>query len=287
MKQFTYLDYLREAFYRKVPVRGLGEMPANVMALGVISVLGMANPGFWLLGAAAEVIYQVGVAGSKRFQKLIQGERLLDAQRAWEKDVARVVDRLDEDGARRYRRLLATCRSILGIADTLGSGDSLGNLRDLRARNLNQLLMLFLRLLGSRQVIAENIRTVDVAVLRRDTVRLEQEASKSTDEALKRSLEGTLQIQKKRLENQERALANLRVVEAELERIEQQVELIREETAISGSPRFLSDKLDAVSGALAETSKFLEQHADFLTTLGGEEATAVPALPQLPAELEG
>jgi hypothetical protein len=286
-ERLGFWDYLREAFYRKVPLPLLGRMPANLMALGAFAVLGLANPGFWLLGAAAELVYLMGVGGSGRFQKLVQGEHLLAAQRSWEGELGKAVARLAEEGQERYRHLLRQCRAILGISDTLG-GDTLGNLKDLRARNLNQLLTIFLRLLASQHLIQQNVEHVDRGELTRRIAQLEQGlAGAEGNDALKRSLEGTLAIQNKRLENLEKAQTNLRVIEAELLRIEQQVELIREEAAVSGSPRFLSDRLDAVTGALAETHRFLDEHADFLGSLGGEEsASAVPALPQLPAELE-
>lgn len=283
----SFWDYLREAFYRRVPVPGLGALPLNVMALATVAVLGLANPGFWFLGAAAELGYLAAVAGSRRFQKLIQGERLLAAHRTWEEQVAGAVERLSEESRRRYRRLLDQCRRILGISEGLDA-DSLGNLRDLRSRSLNQLLAIFLRLLTSRELIAANLRELDARQLEGEIARLQKEVEAAGDNAaLARSLKGTLEIQRKRLENLGRAAESRSVIDAELARIEQQVELIREESALSRSPGLLSDRLDAVTSAMGETSRFLDEHAELLGGLGVDESVPpVPELPQLPEAVE-
>lgn len=281
---FNYFDYLKAAFHRKVDVPLLGHLALNKMVLAVFAVLGIANPGFWFLGAAAELIYLVGVGGNPRFQKVIDGERLLAAQEGWEGKVETAVERLSPPGRERYRKLLAKCRLILGMGDTL-AGDSLGNVRDMRAQSLNQLLWIFLRLVGSREVIADNVKTLDRKDLSADIERLGQRLAavgSDADGALARSLQGTLAIQKKRLENLDRAKSSLDVIDAELERIEQQVELIREESAVSGSPQFLSARLDAVTSTMNDTSRWMDEHADFFGSLAADEETSpAAALPKL------
>ena len=102
------------------------------------------------------------------------------------------------------------------------------------------------------------------------------------DSPLARSLWATLSIQEKRRENLETAAENLKVVDAELERIEQQVRLLREESAVSGSPEVLSARLDAVSSTLTETSRWMDEHSDLLSTEEGHEALS-GGLPSLPA----
>ena len=281
---FNYFDYLKAAFYCKVDVLLLGHLALNKMVLAVFAVLGIANPGFWFLGAAAELIYLMGVGGNPRFQKVIDGERLLAAQEGWEGKVETAVERLSPPGRERYRKLLAKCRLILGMGDTL-AGDSLGNVRDMRAQSLNQLLWIFLRLVGSREVIADNVKTLDRKDLSADIERLGQRLAavgSDADGALARSLQGTLAIQKKRLENLDRAKSSLDVIDAELERIEQQVELIREESAVSSSPQFLSARLDAVTSTMDDTSRWMDKHADFFGSLTADKETSPAAvLPKL------
>jgi hypothetical protein len=285
--RLSFWEYVREAFHRRVKVPLLGQMPANKMALGTFAVLGLANPGFWLLGAALEVSYLFLLAGSERFQKVVDGERLLQVQEAWRDKVHRGVNQLSPAGRQRYRHLLAQCRRILGISETLGS-DSLGNFRDLRARSLNQLLSIFLKLLTSRELIVTNVQELDRAGLDQETQELERRIeSLQTGSPLRRSLEGTLEIHRRRLDNWSRAGQSLKVIDAELERIEKQVELVREESAVGQSPEFLSSRLDAVASTMSETNRWMEQQADLFGSLGGDEVTpALLRLPELPVEKE-
>jgi hypothetical protein len=284
-----FLDYVKAAFRRKVPVPGLGAMPLNPLALGVFAVLGIANPGFWLLGLAAELGYLFALSSSPRFQKLVDAERLVDAQSGWEDRVHLEVGKLTDESRRRYEQVLAQCRRILGISETL-DGSGLGGVRGLRSSSLNQLLMIFLRLLRSRELIGENLQGVDRKDIQAEAQRIESrlgQVDRAKDAALARSLEGTLEIQKRRLANLDRARTSLAVIDAELARIEHHVELIREESAVSGKPEVLSDRLDAVTSAMGETTRWMADNAEFFGALGADEAVAVPSdLPRLPASEE-
>lgn len=279
-----FADYLKEAFLRKVRVPGLGGLPANVMALGVFGVLGLINPGFWLLGAAGELLYLSLRSSSARFQKLVQGERLLAAQKQWEQDLSKSVTLLSDDGQLRYKRLLAQCRAILSISEKLGAGSA--SMDDMRSRNLNQLLVLFLRLQRSQELIHGNLKPVERSEIQRNVTQLEKQlATAGENEPLRKSLEGTLAIQQKRMENLERAIGNLKLIEAEMLRIEQQVELLKEEAAMSGSPMAISQKLDTVTTLMDETNRFMQEHSDVLGTIGGDATSEIPDLPRLPGAI--
>jgi len=292
----TYWDYVRAAFRQRAAVPGLGSMPVNLMALSAFAVLGLANPGFWLLGAALEVAYLTSMSGSARYQKLVQAKRLETVQHGWEDRVQALVEGLGAESRKRYDHLLAECHSVLGLAGGFGGFDAakveLG-VRDLRSSSLNQLLWIFLRLLRSRELIEDSLQRVDRAALAAEVAELEKRLAATDadhDPALKRSLEGTLDIQRRRLANLERASSHLGVVRSELDRIERHVELIREEAAVSGRTEVLSDRLDAVTNAMSETNRWMSEHAEFLGSLGGSEmADDVTDLPRpLPAmEEEG
>lgn len=279
-------SYALEAFNRKVRVPLLGDMPLNKMVLGASVVLGLVNPGFWFLGAAGELAYLFLKATSPRFQKLIEGERLLAQQETWAEKVNHAVESLSPASRERYRKLLGQCRLTLGVSDTLET-DTLGNFRDLRARNLNQLLAIFLRLLTSKEAIESNLSSLDAKDLALVISHLEARLATAEPEgALHRSLSGTLDIQRKRLENLERARNSLAVINAELERIEQQIELIREESAVSGRPEMLSMRLDAVTSTMSETSRWMDEHGEFFESLAGQDLVGhLSQLPELPAAL--
>jgi hypothetical protein len=283
--RLSYLDYVRAAFHRKVTVPMLGMMPVNAMALGAFAVLGIANPGFWLLGAAAELAYLLGVSSNGRFQKLVDAEQALDAQSGWEERVHAEVERLAPDSRKRYAQLLDQCRRILGLSEST-EGASLAGVRGLRSSSLNQLLWIFLRLLRSRELISDNLSDVRHEEIEGEITTLGtriEGIDREKDVALARSLEGTLEILQRRLANLERAAASLRVIEAELGRIEQHVELIREESAVSGKAEALSSRLDAVTNAMSETTRWMADNAELFGALGDESAAVSGDLPHLPA----
>jgi len=285
----SYWDFLKAAFWRPVRTRVLGAMPLTQMLLAAFGLAGFFNPGFWLLGLAAVVAYVGNRSASERFQKLVQGERLLarQAERAQGADdrMQRTYGRLDPASQKRYGALVLQCREILGLAAPVGEA----GFTDLRAGNLNQLLWLFLRLLGSRELVTDTIARVDRRQLEEGIGNLRGRVSAAGDPEgpLARSLKATLEIQEKRLANLETATKNLAVVDAELERIEQQVRLVREESAVSGGPEALSSRLDAVSATLSETSRWMDQNAELFSTMATDEIDAgAVSLPSVP-EVEG
>ena len=266
----------------------LGRMPFNQMLLVVFGLAGILNPGFWLAGAALETSYLALLSSNGRFQKLVQGEQLLKSQRRSDERIQDSVNALGPEARERYRRVLAECGMILGIAPALNK-DGPGVLSDLRAGGLNQLLGLFLRLLTSRHIINNNLAQVDAESLAAELDGLKARLAKAQpDSPLARSLAATADIQTKRLANLEKAQTSLAVIDAELERIERQVRLIREETAVGGAPELLSSRLDAVSQTLAETTRWMDQNAELLgglaTDLLDSEAAALPQLEETPPD---
>jgi hypothetical protein len=259
-------------------------MPVNYMGLAAFAVLGLLNPGFWLLGAAAELTFLLGVSSNPRFQKLIDAERMADDRTGWEGRVHEEVERLSKESGARYRRLLSECRRILGISENL-DGAEIGGVRGLRSSSLNQLLWIFLRLLRSRELIADNLEGVERGELEKEIAKLEtrlEGIDREKDAALARSLQGTLEILERRLANLDRASASLLVIDAEMGRIEQHVELIREESAVSGKAEALSSRLDAVTNALSETTRWMADNAELFGALGDDVTPVAGDLPQLP-----
>ncbi|HXK09700.1 MAG TPA: hypothetical protein VMT70_08660 [Vicinamibacteria bacterium] len=279
----SYWQYLKAAFWRPIRSRILGAMPLTQMLLVAFGLAGFFNPGFWLLGVAAVVAFVGGRSASERFQKLVEAERLVARQGTAEDRMKGLYERLEPASQARYRALVVVCREILGLG--VGAGDS--GLTDFRAGNLNQMLSLFLRLLGSREAIADTLARVDRRQIEAGAAGLKArlQSAGDPDSALARSLKATLEIQEKRLANLETAANNLAVVDAELERIEQQVRLVREESAVSRSPEAISARLDAVSRTLGETSQFLDQHAEIFADMSAADLDT-GSVPPLPAEPE-
>jgi len=279
----SYWDYVKAAFWKPVRSRVLGAMPLTQMLLVSFGIAGFVNPGFWLLGLAGIVAFVGGRSASERFQKLVEGERLLARSGSAEDKMKAAYDALQPASQARYRALVVVCREVLG----LGAGE--GGPSDFRAGNLNQMLWLFLRLLASREAITDTLARIDRRQLESGLESLKGRVASAGDpeSALARSLRATLEIQQKRVANLDTATNNLAVIDAELERIEQQVRLVREESAVSRSPEALSARLDAVSSTLSETSRWMDQHADLMSDLTSSDldiAASVPSLPRAPGE---
>ena len=284
----TYWDYLKAAFWYKPRVGFFGPLPLNQLALFMtgLAAIALRNPAPLFLGGALEIGYLAFLSSHPSFQKLIQGLRLMKKQSGWEDKIRLSLASLSPESQGRYRRLYQQCSLILGISQTLDQGGDEA-LRDMRSGSLNQLLWLFLRLLTSRELILGNLSQVDHGALAADIERLKERLAQAPAEsALARSLQGTLEIQTKRLENLTKAKGTQEVIDAELDRIEQQVRLIREESAVSQGPEAMSSRLDAITATLGETSRWMDQNAEILGALGGEEveapAIALPRLPEPP-----
>lgn len=286
MSQYSFGEYMKEAFGWRWRVPLLGRMPLNAIAIATFAVAGIANPGFWLLGIALEVAYVMGLASSERFQKLVQGQRLLAQKETYEEKMARSFSRLSAQSKARYQRLYESCGRALGISEMIE--DDLGSARDLRSGGLSQLLAIFLRLLTSRELMEQTVSRVDRRQLEAEIQQLEQKVSKEApDSPLHRALQGTLDIQKKRIENFQKAEQSKALIDAELERIEQHVVLIAEETAMTGNAQGLTDRLDSVTSALSETNRWLEQNAALFGSLDTDPVLASSGeLPRMPASAQ-
>jgi hypothetical protein len=290
MSQYSFGDYLKEAFGWRWRVPLLGRMPINAIGIGAFAVAGIANPGFWLLGVALEVAYVIGLASSDRFQKVVQANRQYAQKETFEQKMEKAFNRLSPPSKGRYQRLYEACGRTLGITEALQE-DDLASMRGLRSGGLTQLLAIFLRLLTSRELIGETLSRIDRVKVEEESRQLEERLAKEAPESpLRRALQGTLDIQKKRLENFHRAEQSKVLIDAELERIEQHVVLIGEEAATTGNAEDFTSKLDSVTSALSETNRWLEQNAalfgsmDSDPVLSGAAGAELPRLPSMAVE---
>jgi hypothetical protein len=143
-----FLDYLTAAFNAR-PI-GMFVAP-NWIGLAAIGILGVANPGFWVLGAGLELGYLLTLATNKRFQNTVSGKPLTAARQAWNQKISKVLDRLDPADVRTYDALAARCRSILDLQ--LQNADEPPEGLEQQADSLGRLSWMFLRLLLARRTI--------------------------------------------------------------------------------------------------------------------------------------
>ena len=266
----SFWDYFRAAFHLKVPVPLLGNMPVNKLLLGGFAILGFGNPGFWLLGLGFEVGYLLWLAGSPRFQALVRGERLTRIKQNWMVREQDILDRLDKAARDRYLRLAESCRRILQTDD---GGETARSLAGLKSEGLNQILLIYLRLLNLQNRIMETIAKTSRKELEADIQALTDRLSREPEGSpVHRSLQGTLEVQKARLENLIKSTENLKYTITELDRIEKQVSLIAEEVAVSKSPEQLSLTLDGVVKSVQGTTKWMADNPQLFETMDASSA---------------
>ena len=248
-----FFDYLRAAFN----ARPFGMFVApNWIGLGAFALLGLTNPGFWVLGAGLELGYLAVLATNPRFQRTVNAERISSSDGDWQRKIGGLVARLDQPDRRLYEALLGRCRAIL---DQQLQGGEIPHGLDSQSEGLGRLLWLFLRLLVARQAIrrvladAERGESLDSRLKDLDA----QISRPDLTDDLRRSLNSQAEILRQRLAQQLEARQKLAFLDAELTRIQEQAELIREQAALSTDPELLSQRIDEIAATLGGTSQWI------------------------------
>jgi hypothetical protein len=255
-----FFDYIKAAFN----ARPLGMFVApNWIGLGAFGLIGVMEPGFWVLGAGLELGYLLALATNERFQRLVAAVPLVEATADWNQRIQALVGRLDAGDRRIYDLLSQRCRSIIDLQLHGASPATVPGGLESQADGLGRLSWMFLRLLVARRTIQQVIgesggESGDGADLRKRVSALErQQSDASLTEELRRSLGGQLDILKQRLLQRTDAERKLTYIDAELERIQQQVELIREQAALSTDPELLSQRIDEITATLGTTGQWI------------------------------
>jgi hypothetical protein len=255
-----FFDYITAAFN----ARPFGMFVApNWIGLGAFGLLGMMEPGFWVLGAGLELGYLLALATNERFQRLVNAGPLVEATADWNKRIQALVGRLDAGDRRIYDLLSQRCRSIIDLQLHGASPATVPGGLESQADGLGRLSWMFLRLLVARRTIQQVIgESGDGTDLRKRMSALERQQADASlspplSEELRRSLSGQLDILKQRLLQRTDAERKLTYIDAELERIQQQVELIREQAALSTDPELLSQRIDEITATLGTTGQWI------------------------------
>ena len=248
------MNYVVAAFN----ARPLGMFVApNWIGLAAVGLLGIANPGFWVLGAGLELGYLLTLATNSRFQRAVASGPLSAARSEWNDRINRLLGRLDEEDRGRYSALAARCASIIEL-QTHGGADTPHGI-EMQADSLGRLSWMFLRLLVARGTILRVLGQSegDEALEQRRRALEKQAKDEDSPADLRRSYEGQLEILGQRLQQRAEADKKLAFIDAELARIEEQVELIREQAALSTDPEILSRRIDEIAATLGGTGQWI------------------------------
>jgi len=249
-----FMDYLTAAF----SARPIGMFVApNWVGLAAFGLLGLTNPGFWVLGAGLELGYLLTLATNPRFQRTVASRPLSAAREEWNVRIRGLTGRLAESDQGRYEALSERCRSIIELQTHSGADVPHGI--EAQADGLGRLSWMFLRLLVARRTIWTVLGDGgDGAALEKKITALERQAGDESLAAdLRRSLSGQIEILGQRIEQRDQAQRKLAYIDAELTRIEQQVELIREQAALSTDPEVLSRRIDEIAATLGGTGQWI------------------------------
>lgn len=248
-----FFDYLAAAFN----ARPLGMFVApNWIGIGAFGLLGMLNPGFWVIGAGLELGYLLLLATNPRFQRIVAARPLSIATADWNHRIQKLLSGLEAPDRRLYDALAQRCRSIIELQ--LHSMGSAQPGIETQADSLGRLSWMYLRLLVARRTIEQVLDGSDHADLLKRLAGLErQQRSQELGDELRRSLAGQVEILNQRLQQRSGAERKLAFLDAELERIAQQVELIREQAALSTDPALLSRRIDEITATLGTTGQWI------------------------------
>lgn len=259
-----FWDYVKAAF----SARPIGMfVPPNWVGLGLVGLLGLVNPGFWLLGTGLELGYLYTLSTNRRFQRVLNAEWLNQSRSQWEERVNTLLGGLDLEERRRYRALEARCQEILELQ--MRGGSPPPGL-DAQGESLGRLTWLYLRLLLAKNSIARLIREAETENHQGQGIenKIKEVQAKLFDDKLgaelRKSLAAQLEILQQRGQKRLETREKLVYLDAELMRIQEQVELIREQAVLPADPQAVSGKIDQTIATLGGTTQWVqEQRAMF------------------------
>jgi hypothetical protein len=272
----TFWGYLKAAFN----ARPFGMFVApNWIGLAAFGLLGLTNPGFWLVGAGVELAYLLGLTTNTRFQRAVAARASAGTAQQWKDRLDSMVRRLSDTDQARYVAFVARCRSIL---DQFAQQDPSGSGVDVQSENLSKLIWVYLRLLIARRAMSRVLKEPTLGETRELETRLAEVRrrleSPELAEDLRRSLTSQAEILEQRVVQRREGREKLDFLEAELLRIQEQVELLREQAALSANAEGMSARLDEITGSLGGASKWISDQQKLYGSLDDLLEEPPPAL---------
>lgn len=233
-------------------------VPPNWIALSAIGLLGLRNPGFWLIGAGVELAYLFSLATNKKFQDWVARRGSAGSDKAFQEKQDALIARLSDTDQARYVAFVSRCRTIL---DQFHQLDSSGAAAQVQAEGLGKLTWVYLRLLLARRAMLRVLKDPSTSETEELQVRLDKVKArldeKTMDEDLRKSLGSQAEILAQRVNQRSEGRDKLEFLEAEILRIQEQVELLREQSALGADADGLSRRLDEITGSLGGATEWI------------------------------
>jgi hypothetical protein len=240
--------YLTAAFWAQPDLPGLGRLPLNLLAVIGVGVLGLANPGFWLLGLGAEAAFLFALATNQRFQKTVDAQDLSLTTTDAEQKRQALIQQLTPDARQRLTANEAKAKRILEVQrESQFSDFVLDSTRDA----LGRITWVYLKLLIARHRLLEQARLDTPGELEARINDLEHDlAGPGLSETMRTSKDATLEITRKRLATLQRRQQSLAEIDSDLTRTEAQMDLALENAAIQDQPTAIGSDLTLASHLL-------------------------------------
>jgi len=237
---------LKAAFLLRWPLKGLGDVPVNVLALASLGLLGFGNPAFWFVGLGLETVYLATLTTNRRFLRWVAAQDKVVEDGSVAQKLQTLVNQLAADDRRAMDRLNGQCHRIESL---WRSGDEFQ--LETNQQALRDLEWLYLKLLIARQHLRSAEAQADAATVRSDIEALEHELDNPRlTQPMRESKTATLAILKKRAENFGRRQQSLDEIASDLARIDAQIDLVLENTTLEGKPQAIAANLDLASQTL-------------------------------------
>jgi hypothetical protein len=240
---------LKAAFFLRFPIRGLGDVPLNLIGVASLGLLGLGNHGFWFAGVGLETLYLASLASNPRFQRWASAQAHLQQNVDVEAKRRALVAQLPDADRTAMQRLSQKCDRIESL--WRAQEDVILQTND---HTLRDLQWLYLKLLIARQHLLASENEADGTRLQADLVTLRRElGDPALSAAARESKTATLALLKRRAENVARRRQTLEEIASDLARIEAQIALVLENTTLEGKPQAISSDLELASQLLDGT----------------------------------
>lgn len=270
----SFWDYIKAAFSAKP--KGMF-IPPNWVGLAAVGLLGLLNPGIWLIGAGLEIGYLLACANNKRFRKVISAGAEAAVAGKQQQTVQSIFESLYPEDRKRYVALTNECQEILNTLKQ-NPDETLNEQRT----GLAHLVWISLNLLKARGVMGAHLRKLDIeqeqeGSLEQRIAEIDQQLNDASTDVLKQSLESRRAILQERLQKRVETEEKLAFTNAELQRIGDQVQLMRDQAALQADPAQLSGSIDRISGDLKEASTWINEQRRIYRELGDTLDDPAPA----------
>jgi hypothetical protein len=263
-----FWDLLKAAFSFKPA--GMVVSP-NWVGVALFAMLGILNPGLWLIGAGLELAYLLSLVTNARFRRLVERNLLAAGDQDQQARVEERVRALSAAAQRHFRDLEERCDAVLSAGRPDDHAETVAHREDA----LGRLLDVYLQLLSARDTAGRLLADTDRSVSARLADVRQRLREGGLTEELRKSLEGQEQVLRGRMESRELAQERVEYIDSELARVEQQVELLREQSVLDAESTQMTSRIDALADTLQETRGWLSEQRK-LAGLGEEQAEPVP-----------